>query len=167
MQVFLELDGKSRILVSQLNIIIIKASVLITASSFCSWLRRQWFGEKNPGVMYFKCCANVLLTVRQPLDDFCEVTRREIMVVCGNKLPSPEEWIFSSKNRPLLPDCSLNALELSNKSPDAIHEIISTGTSGMMKEEYQKARNASGAAAAGDRNSKGDETLTALLTENP
>ena len=92
------------------------------------------------------------------------------MVVCGNKLPSPEEWIFSPKNQPLLPDCSLNALELSTKSAQAIHEIISKGTTDLMKEDYQKTRNASGAAPAADavdRNSKGDETLTALLNENP
>lgn len=95
------------------------------------------------------------------------------MVVCGNKLPSPEEWIFSPTNRPLLPDCELNALELTSKSVDAIHDILLKGSELLLSgvdrstsetQLNQKKRTVS----AEDRNSKpDDETMVSLMKENP
>jgi len=59
-----------------------------------------------------------------PLDDFCDVMRREIEVIVGNHLPAAEEWIFSEDNYPLGPSFPLNARQLEEKSPEEVLRIL-------------------------------------------
>jgi len=59
-----------------------------------------------------------------PLDDFCDVIRREIEVIVGNHLPAAEEWIFSEDNYPLGPAFPLSARQLAEKSPDEVLRIL-------------------------------------------
>jgi len=59
-----------------------------------------------------------------PLDDFCDVIRREIEVIVGNQMPQAEDWIFSDENYPLGPSFPLSAKQLADKSPEEILRIL-------------------------------------------
>jgi len=59
-----------------------------------------------------------------PLDDFCDVMRKEIEMICGNNLLPAEEWIFSDNNFPLGPAYPVNANQLAEKTPQEILRIL-------------------------------------------
>jgi putative membrane protein len=70
-----------------------------------------------------------------PLDDFCEVIRREIDMITRSRLATTDEWIFSPENHPLAPDNMLTAAELSTKSLDELHRMIRRARTETMEEE--------------------------------
>ena len=63
----------------------------------------------------------------QPLNDFCKVIRREIQVMVGRAVPTPESWIMSSENHPIAPASFLSAEDLSKKSVEEIRRILARG----------------------------------------
>jgi len=60
-----------------------------------------------------------------PLDDFCDVIRREIEIVVGNHLPDAEEWMFSDENYPLGQSFPLSAKQLAERTPEEVLRILS------------------------------------------
>jgi len=52
------------------------------------------------------------------------VIKREIRMIIGSKVPKPEDWVFTDQNHPLLKTSALNAVELSEKSLEEVHQIL-------------------------------------------
>jgi len=67
--------------------------------------------------------------IRQPLDDFCKVIRKEIQVIVAHAMVSPDTWVMSSKNRPFSPLSNLAASELILKAPEELRAILRGGIS--------------------------------------
>ena len=54
----------------------------------------------------------------------CDRIKREGYLTVGRALSTPETWILTGKNRPLLPIDGQSALELSKMSLAEVHELL-------------------------------------------
>ncbi|CAL8113926.1 unnamed protein product [Orchesella dallaii] len=62
-----------------------------------------------------------------PLKDFCDVIHKEILTIISHEMPSPESWLLSNKNQPLLPESSKTAKELIQMEENEVRGLLKKG----------------------------------------